>query len=593
MPLAAEHLLRGRSRHRESATPRRPEGQALWVDGLVLAMVVAVFGGLIALGRRWSAPLERAPEIDLSLLALPRYAFFSLSRGFVAYGLSLAFTLVYGTIAANSRRAERVMIPLLDVLQSVPVLSFLPGLVIALVTLFPRSNTGLELACVLAIFTGQVWNMTFSYFASLRAIPKELIEVSRVCRIGRWRRFTMLELPSAMIGLVWNSMMSMAGGWFFITVIESFKLRNEAFRLPGIGSYMNAAIEGHDVGAMVGACAAMVLVIVLVDQLLWRPVIAWSQRFKMEETEAAELPTSFVYDILRRSRLPAWLARCTQGIRWPGRRRAPDVQAGGGTIGVLEQRPGRAIALRLAGGASAILFAGLLLLGGWHLLLLLAEVPAGEWLGIGSALGLTALRVSGVLFLGGLWTVPVGIAIGSSPRLSRVLQPVIQVIASFPVPMLYPLIAPALVGLGLPFGVVSIALMLFGTQWYVLFNVVAGAIAVPHDLREVAAVCRLPSIRRVGRLYLPGIFPYLLTGLITAAGGAWNASIVAEWVPVGEGQVLTARGIGASISRAFDTSDDGHLAASVLVLCVALVLLNRFVWKPLYRLADERFALNR
>lgn len=591
MPFVAAHPPGDRTP--AVVTPPHPGGQALWVDGLVLGMIIAIFGGLIALGRHWSAPLERAPDMDLSLLALPRYALFSLSRGFVAYGLSLAFTLVYGTVAANSRRAERVMIPLLDVLQSIPVLSFLPGLVIALVHLFPGSNTGLELACVLAIFTGQVWNMTFSYFASLRAIPKELIEVSRVCRLGRLRRFSMLELPSAMIGLVWNSMMSMAGGWFFLTVIESFKLRNEAFRLPGIGSYMNAAIEAGKVGAMVAACASMVLVIVLVDQLLWRPVIAWSQRFKLEEIEASEQPTSFVYDLLRRSRLAAWLGGSIRvmGRRW--RRRATPVHVGAATIGVRDESPSGATLLRLAGGAAAIGFAGLMLLGGWHLLLILSAVSAHQWLAIVGALCLTALRVSGVLCLGALWTIPAGIAIGSSPRFSRLLQPLIQVIASFPAPMLYPLLAPALVALGLPFGVVSIALMLFGTQWYVLFNVVAGATAVPQDLREVAAVCRLPLFRRLWRLYLPAIFPYLLTGLITAAGGAWNASIVAEWVSVGKDQVLIAPGIGASISRAFDTSDDALLAASVLVLCVALVLLNRFIWKPLYRLADERFALNR
>jgi NitT/TauT family transport system permease protein len=576
--------------HHALAAASRDRG-ALVVDAFLLGLVVAVFGGLIAFGRRWSAPLERAPDIHLSLLVLPKYAFFSMSRGFVAYAFSLVFTLAYGTIAARSRRAERVLIPLLDILQSVPVLSFLPGLVIGLVGLFPGSNVGLELACVLAIFTGQVWNMTFAYFASLRAIPAELDEVARLHRFSKWKRFTGLELPSGMIGLVWNSMMSMAGGWFFLTVIESFSLRGEAYRLPGIGSYMNAAIVAHDGVAMGGACVAMVLVIVLVDQILWRPIIAWSQRFKIEEVGTANPPTSFVYNLIRRSRAAEWLRQRLASRSAARRARRPAARVEDGPPA------GRGLVVRWAvrGGVAASIAAAVALIG-WAaiaLVRLLAGLAIGDWLTIVGDLGVTAGRVAGAILLGALWTVPVGLMIGLSPRLSRVCQPVIQVVASFPAPMLYPLLAPALVDFGMPFGVVSLLLMLFGTQWYILFNVVAGASAVPQDLREVAEVNRLRPLDRFRRLYLPGIFPFLLTGMVTAAGGAWNASIVAEWVPVGDQQTLSARGVGATIARAFGANDDARLAGGVLVLCAALLLLHRFVWKPLYRLSSDRYSLNR
>jgi NitT/TauT family transport system permease protein len=491
------------------------------------------------------------------------------------------------------------MIPILDIAQGIPVLAFLPGLVLALVGLFPRSNVGIELACILAIFTGQAWNMTFSYYGSIRAIPNELIEVARLHRFGPWRRFSQLELPSAMIGLVWNSMMSMAGGWFFLTVVENFTLPDangvtHDFRLPGVGSYMNEAYHDGNVVAMVGACVAMVIMIVLIDQLLWRPLIAWSQKFKLEDTDSAERPTSWVYDFVRRSHIVAWFTRVLRPRFEP---RAPVASAngnGGETIGLHEATERAARIANAAGLVIAVAVGVAALVGAYHLALMLMEVTPRDWLDIVESMAWTSLRVLATMVIGAAWAVPAGIAIGRSPRLSRILQPVIQVVASFPIPMLFAPIAAGIVLLGIPFGAGCTFLMLLGSQWYILFNVVAGAMAVPQDLREVAEVYGLRGFKRFRIVYLSGIFPYLVTGLITAAGGAWNASIISEYVDRGkELGALTAPGIGSYLSLTFANHSYHLLAAGVLVLSIELVLLNRFLWKPLYKLADERFALNR
>jgi len=551
-----------------------------WVDVMVLLLLGAVLASFIAAGREWARPLARDVTIDTSFLALPRYTLLSLCRGLIAYILSLVFTIVYGTMAAHSRRAERVLIPVLDVLQSIPVLSFVPGFVIGLVALFPHSNAGLELACVLAIFTGQVWNMTFSYHASLRAIPRELDEVSRLFGFGFRKRLLVLEVPSAMIGLVWNSMMSMAGGWFFLTVVESFRLGGQPYRLPGLGSYMATAIETGNGHAMAGAAIAMVLMIVLVDRLLWHPLLAWSERFRQEETAAPDRPRSLIYDLVRRSRLLARLR--------PWFRRRGDAETSVGPEGPAPSVLLRKILSRTVAGLALVL----VLWGGQHLALLLLGLKSPQWLRIGRALGFSSLRVLAAVFLGAAWAVPVGIAIGRSPRAAKFLQPLIQVAASFPAPMIFPLLAPALVAAGVGGNAVAVTLMLISTQWYILFNVVAGAAAVPHDLREVASVFGLRRPARFYLLYMGAVFPYLVTGVVTAAGGAWNASIVAEAVHYRGGD-MAVDGIGSLIASSFDKGNDALLAASTVALSALLVLVNRLLWRRLYRLADSRFAMNR
>ncbi len=558
------------------------------IDILLIGAFGALISGIVLLAERWHAPIRTAVEIDLSPLALPKYTLLSLSRGFAAYFLSLAFTLVYGTVAAHSKRAEKVMIPLLDIGQGIPVLGFLPGLVLGMVALFPTSNVGLELACIVMIFTAQVWNMTFSFYGSLRSIPSELNEVARLNRFSWWRRFRTVEVSASVIGLVWNSMMSMAGGWFFLTVNEAFTLGGRDFRLPGIGSYMSVAIEKGDTRAMIWAIVAMVLMILAVDQLLWRPLVVWSERFRIEEITTGRPPTSWVVTLLRNSGIVRRLRRS-----WRKRRSsaAPPQPL------VLDPTPAPASWKgQLLRRASSFLLAAAGLAacgwGAWKLVSLLLRVEAAEWRNLALALLATSGRTALALFLSVLWTVPVGIVLGRSPVWSRRLQPVVQTAASFPAPMLYPLVTGAFLFFHVPFGFVAAILMFLGAQWYILFNVLAGASAIPQDLEEASDVYRVAGRGRWTTLYLPSIFPFLVTGLITAAGGAWNASIVAETL-LYKGKTLETFGLGTLITRATHQGDFPLLTAGVLTMSLALVLLNRTVWRRLYRLAETRFALNR
>ncbi len=553
------------------------------MDALLFVVLGALVAGVVSLAQRWHAPIRPAVEIDLSPSALPLYTLLSLSRGFAAYVLSLAFTLVYGTIAAHDRRAEKVMLPLLDIGQGIPVLGFLPGLVLGMVALFPKTNVGLELACILMIFTAQVWNMTFSYVGSLRSIPEELREVARLHRFSFWKRFRTLEVSASVIGLVWNSMMSMAGGWFFLTVNEAFTLGDRDFRLPGIGSYMAVAIEKGDRRAMAWAIVAMTVMIVAVDQVLWRPLVAWSQRFRMADVEGEDAPESWVLNLLRRSR---FLRRMRLRRRRRPRTPAPPASAGTVPSGAGE----RARAALVSGlGIAAFLAA---LLGAWKLVGLLARVPAAKWLVLAGAVGATSVRTFSALALAAAWTLPLGILIGRSAVWSRRLQPVVQIVASFPAPMLFPIVTGVLLALRVPFGAIAAVLMLLGAQWYILFNVLAGASAIPHDLDEAADVYAMKGGTRWRTLFVPAVFPFLVTGLVTAAGGAWNASIVAETLNW-RGKTLEAFGLGSLITRATREADFPLLTAGVLTMSLAIVALNRLVWKRLYRLAETKYSLNR
>ena len=558
-----------------------------WVDALLIFGLVGILFGLIDVGHEWIAPYRPTVAIDLSLAALPAYALFSLSRGLIAYGISLVFTLTYGYWAAKDPRAERVLVPLLDILQSIPVLGFMPGLILAMVALFPRSNAGLELAAVVMIFTGQAWNMTFSFYHSLHAVPAELQEVATVYRFDRWARLRSVELPYATMGLVWNSMMSMAGGWFFLMISESFQLGDHDFRLPGLGSYMSVAVERGRVDAMLGAIAAMVLMIVLLDQVLWRPVVVWAQKFRVEEwAHTGGAARSWFLDWLRRSRLIGAGLRRLRAMRSerPTRQRLGK-RAESGPL--------------LARDAAAVLpFVALVVLiatlgfGGFRLLRLLRGVGVAEWQTLAAAAGITLGRVLLSTMIGTLWALPAGLAIGLSPSLSNALQPVVQVVASFPAPMLFPLVIAGLRLMGMSLGWGSILLMLLGTQWYILFNVIAGAMAVPADLREAARSYRVRGWQRFRVLYLPAVFPYLVTGWVTAAGGAWNASIVAEYVTF-KGETLRTAGLGADISAAAAAADFPVLAASIVVMATLVVAFNRTVWARCYRLAARRYSLNK
>lgn len=557
-----------------------------WIDWLVIVALAGLFYGALDLAHEWGGPHRPAVEIDLSPWALPQYMFYSLSRGLLAYVISLGFTLAYGYWAAKDRLAERVLIPMLDILQSLPVLSFLPGLVIGLSAAFPGSNVGLELAAILMIFTGQVWNMTFSFYHTLRSLPQDQQEVGRAFRLNRWQRLKWVELPFATMGLVWNSMMSMAGGWFFLMINESYHLGTMDYRLPGVGSYMSVAVEQGRLDAMLWAILAMMLMIVGLDQLLWRPVVVWAQKFRVEESGLPMPMSSWLLDWLRRSQVIAGFRR------WLRRRSLARI----GKEAVLCLRmpaSGRPPAWApVVSRIALVILIGMLASGVWKLTGLLGQVIWEEWGQLVLAAGATLGRVILSTALGTLWALPAGLAIGLSPRLCRLLQPVVQVVASFPAPLLFPLVIAGLrlTGIALDYG--SILLMLLGTQWYILFNVIAGAMAIPADLREAARNYRFSLWQRFRVLYLPAVFPYLVTGWVTAAGGAWNASIVAESVTF-RGEVLQAYGLGGQINWAAEHTDYPLLAAGVLIMASVVVTLNWLVWRPLFHLAERKYSLSK
>ena len=557
-----------------------------YLDLVVVLAGLALLYGLIQLGRQWTGVHRPVVEINLSPWSLPKYNFFSMMRGLAAYAISLAFTLVYAFWAAKDSRAERLLIPLLDILQSIPVLGFMPGLVLALVALFPHSNLGLELAAVIMIFTGQAWNMTFSLYHSFKSVPMELQEAGTVYGFNWWERLKWIELPFGTTGLVWNSMMSMAGGWFFLMITEAFKLGDQDFRLPGLGSYMSVAVEKGNVPAMLYAILAMVIMIVFLDQVIWRPVVVWAQRFRIEDTSQGDAPRSWLLRLLRRSRLIRWMeARRVHRLHVHGpripRKKKPVAQA----------KQIQALQRWIANLALAALMA-LVLWAAVKLFIYLTAIPGQTWLYLTKAGGLTLSRVLISTALGTLWAVPAGLAIGLSPRLSRIFQPVVQVAASFPAPMLFPIVIAALAhfGVGLNYG--CILLMLLGTQWYILFNVIAGAMAIPGDLREAATSFRLSRWQKFKALYLPASFPYLVTGWVTAAGGAWNASIVAEYYDLGT-TTLSTFGLGATVSKAAYDRNLTLLAAGVLLMSAIVVIFNRLVWKPCYNLAYTRYSLDK
>ena len=555
------------------------------VEILIFGAGLAFFYGLLVIAETWGGPFSPAAPISRSPQALPAYAANSLLRVLIAYLLSLLFTLFYGYIAAYNAKAERIMIPLLDILQSIPVLSFLPGVMLAMVALFPHSQLGVELGSILLIFTGQVWNMTFSLYASLKSIPQELREAAKVYRFNWWQRFIQLELPYAAIGLVWNSMMSVAGGWFFLMACEMFVLGERDFRLPGLGSYLQTAASAGDTTAILWGLGAMIGIIVLLDLLLWRPVIAWVEKFKLEQVESASVPRSAVLNFLRRSMIVANLKR---KVLTPLGDRANRYIERSIDRPILLQGPPiwrawaeRAITVTLM----AAIGYGFVRSG-----TMVAGLDRSEMAEIVHGTVMTLMRVMVALFIGAAWTIPVGVAIGFSPRLARVAQPLAQIAASVPATALFPVVLLVLFQAGGGLGIGSIVLMLLGTQWYILFNVIAGAMAIPTDLKEAASISRLGTVDRWRLLILPGIFPYLITGLVTAAGGAWNASIVAEYFHF-KGQILMTTGLGATISHATDKGNFDLLLAATIVMSTIVVTINRLVWRRLYRLAETRFKL--
>ena len=559
-----------------------------WRD---LAALLLVLGLVVLLGlgaHQMVAPfvIAQQPKIFLSPLSLPGYGLRTMMRMLAALVASLIFTFTYATLAAKSRRTEMVLIPILDVLQSVPVLGYLSFTVVFFVSLFPGNALGPELAAIFAVFTSQAWNMAFSFYQSLRTIPTDLDEASRSFRFSGWQRFWRLEVPFAMPGLIWNMMMSMSGGWFFVVASEAISVGDLQIALPGIGSYVARAIQDRDLVAIGWAIAAMTVAIVLYDQLLFRPLVAWADKFRVEQTAAQVAPRSWVIDMFRQATL---LRRVGEGIgvaieTFQRARLALPLGAP-----ALRMRPLPSSAVDIFWYALVV---AALAYSFWMLLRFVG--PGLSWADVTVVVKdgiLTLLRVAVLIGLATLIWVPIGVAVGLQPALTEKVQPIAQFLAAFPANLLFPVAVFLIVRFDLTPNIWLSPLMILGTQWYILFNVIAGASAFPTDFREAAAGFRIKGWRWWREVMLPGVFPYYVTGAITASGGAWNASIVSEAVSWGPTK-LSASGLGAYIAQMTEAGDYARIALGIAVMSVLVIAMNRLLWRPLYAFAERRTRLD-
>ena len=559
-----------------------------FIDLGIAACGLAVFFAVVSTGVYWfQKPIPVVP-ISSSIGVLPLYAFYSVVRMTIAYLLSVAFAVSYGYVAAYNPRIEPWMVAVLDILQSIPVLSFLPPIVLAMVALVPGHQLGIEMAVIFLIFTGQVWNLAFSFYTSLKTIPKEMLEASRVYRYSGWQRFWQLEIPYATIGLVWNSIVSVAGGWFALMACEMFTMGSRSFQLPGLGSYIQTAADSGNVRSLIAGIVTVILIVVATDQVVWRPLIAWSDKFKFEQVESADRVVSPILELLRRARISHTLpSRIWTRIEEPVFRRMSQTRECR-VVRPLDQPRARKASPMLwaiaVAGSLAVCWAAA------QAIVMLRTITLSDLRLLLEGAGATFLRVNTSLLLSAAWTIPVGVAIGFNPRLARFVQPVAQILASIPATAFFPILLIGLVKFGGGLGVGSVALMLLGTQWYILFNVIAGAMSIPSDLREAAAVYKFTRFQRWTKLILPGIFPYLITGMVTASGGAWNASVFAEYSHLSD-RTLQTIGLGAQIN---DATADGRfpmLLLATILISLMVVTMNRLVWRRLYRLAETRFKL--
>jgi NitT/TauT family transport system permease protein len=554
--------------------------------------MLALFYIAVRLGRAMTVnftPGHSTERISTNLSNLPYYAARSLARMLIALGISTVFTFVYGTAAARLPRAQKIMVPILDILQSIPILVFLPFSLAIFINLFSGSLLGVEAASIFVIFTSQAWNMTFSFYHSLMAQPLELDEAARMYRLTKWQRFWKLDVPSSMIGLVWNAMMSMGGGWFFLTASEAVTVfvhgKSTPIELPGIGSFMGAAVEQGSFGKVIIAIGVTVIIVVGTNFLLFRPLVAWAEKFRIETSTSADTPRSIVLNILRRSSIPTLLGRIFRPVgrtldrvtRPFGLAEYPLV------IDDRRRRAGDLFFWVVVGGLSVLgAYAGLSYLSN-HVGF--AHFPYLFGLGLATFARVVVLLIASTV----IW-VPVGVKIGMDPKLSRYAQPVVQILASFPAILLFPLITLVFIDLHVSLSIGATFLMMLGAQWYILFNVIAGASSIPNDLREMGASMQLPRRLRWRRIILPAIFPYFVTGGITAAGGAWNASIVAEFV-TWHHTTLHAVGLGNYIAVQSINGKFAFLLGAGLVMSIFVVVVNRVFWRRLYRLAESRYAL--
>ena len=562
-----------------------------WIDGLVLLALFSLLWSTLHFGKGMLVGFDPASvaELDFSTDQIPYYAGRTLLRMWVAFSFSLFFAISLGYLAAKNTAARAVILPALDVLQSVPVLGFLSATVAGFMALFPGSLLGVECAAIFAIFTGQVWNMAFGFYHSMVTIPNDMQEAASTYGLSRWQRFKTVELPASAHSLIWNSMMSFGGGWFFVAQSEAISVMNKDIKLPGLGSYMASAIEKGDNHAALLAVIAMLTLILVSDQLVWRPLLAWADKFKVELTESGLPPTSWVYNLLRGAYLFTWLnlrvwQPVTDAMRFISFQRKPKLRR---TLRLAVNWP-----LRIGGGALALwlgyevivgVLAAIAALHGalsfsvfWHIV----------WLGF-----LTLLRVLAMTALATLIWVPIGVWIGFQPKVARFAQPLAQIGASFPVNMTFPFVVGLFVATNTSMNWGSILLIAMGTQWYILFNVIAGAMAIPNDLKEVGRIYGLRQWTLWRTLILPAIFPFWVTGACTAAGGAWNASIVAELATWGS-TTLKAEGLGSFIAEVTKRGDTPLIITSIGVMSIFVVLMNKLVWRRLYAYAERRFRLD-
>jgi len=548
-------------------------------DLILLILGLGIAFGLSLYARQFFGLYQEKIEINLSPWHLPKYTFFSLTRGLAAYFCSLIFGLLWGLWAAKDRVAEKILIPLIDVLQSIPFLGFLPGIVLLFVNLFHKTNMGLELAAIFLIFTAQVWNMAFGVYHAIRTIPDDKVECATAYNISGWQKFHWIELPATTISLVWNSIVSVAAGWFLLMVNEAFRLGDRSFRLPGLGSYMSVAASEGNAAAMIWAILAMIALIVFLDQILWRPLVVWSQKFRLEETGPSVVTETWFLNVLKNSYFLLAV------------RRLFHISSRFLQNSMLNRKSSKGFIFKLISRILLLTLLGLLITAVVFVMRMVKDVTIPQWLYLGELFLLTLGRVVICLILGVLIALPLGLFVGLSEKWSRLLEPFIQVGASFPATLLFPIAILFFEAAGFPLGIGSIFLMLMGSFWYVFLNVIAGARSVPSDLREVAENFTFNRRQRFFFLNLPAVFPYLVTGLVTASGGAWNASIVSEYVSY-KNQILTTPGIGSSISLAAQNNDMPLLAASIVVLVVVVVFINLAVWLRLYHYSEKRFAIN-
>lgn len=564
------------------------ESVSRYVNHWDFLLIILIFSLLFFLGwagSQMASPYQLGEPLAISLhpSKLPFYALRTVLRMFIALTFSLLFTFVIGTVAAKNKRAEKIIIPAIDILQSVPVLSFLSITVTGFIHLFPGSLLGPECASIFAIFTAQVWNITFGFYQSLKILPEDLKEAATMFRLSAWQRFWKIEVPFSMSGLLWNMMMSMSASWFFVVLSEAISVAHQDIRLPGVGSYIALAIEQHNLQAVGYAILTMIIVIFLYDQILFRPLIAWSEKFKLEQSPDEEEYQSWLIDLLRGSYLMKRFGVVTRIVKdqfinagWLRKKNTP-----------IKEIDFRRQKKRDWLWNCLVWFT--VISGAWYLLVfILQELKFKEIFHVFLLGAITGIRVIVLILVSSLVWIPIGVWIGLRPRLAQKIQPVIQFAAAFPANLFYPLFVIAIVRFHLNVEIWVTPLMILGTQWYILFNVIAGATTIPRELYLAADNFGVKGWQWWKRLALPGIFPFYITGAITAAGGAWNASIVAEWVSWGNTN-LKALGLGSYIQANTIIGDFPKIVLGTSVMCIYVLIFNHLIWRPLYRLAEERF----